>query len=409
MKPVSPIVVFLLALTGCVTASTPDLEAPQLPWVEVTPDLCVARGLSTSSSNLQESFDVLGQLGVTSLRGGLHWHRIEPVPGEFDFSAYEPVVDDLLAMGVEPLALLAYGNPWASDYPDADHFYPPEDPADFAAYAGATAEHFAGRIRRYEIWNEQNAGYRFWKPELSGDPVAYGRLFAQAAEAIHVADPTAQVSIGGTFFHDQFIMGSLEFLASMEPEAWASADALAFHPYTFYPPSVPPEYAGSSDVSLGTGEIPLIEMIAKLRAVAADAGRTDIPLLVTEFGWPSWGEVDMLEQADWAERSVLLGLSQGVSTWCGYTIFNREPGGAEDRFGMAEPSGVLTPYGERMRDLAEHLAGVEAAAILDLPEAQHGVVLRGPGEQQRSIVWGSGPLALDDGTVVELGPTPVGW
>ena len=117
----------------------------------------------------------------------------------------------------------------------------------------------------------------------------------------------------------------------------------------------------------------------------------------------------MTEQADWAERAVLLGLSQGVSTWCGYTIFNREPGGAEDRFGMADPNGVLTPYGERMRDLGERLAGVEAAAVLDLPESQYGVALRGPGTLERRIVWGSGSLSLDDGTVVQLGSTPSGW
>jgi len=409
MKALPHLCVFVIILTSCDEQTPPGPEVPQLPWVEVSPDLCVARGLSTSSWNLQESLAVLDQLGVSSLRGDYYWHRIEPTQGEFDFSSYDPVVDELLGLGIEPLALLGYGNPWASDNPNADHFYPPEDPADFAAYAATTAEHFAGRIHRYEIWNEQNAGYRFWKPELSGDPVAYGALFAEAADAIHAVDPAAQVAIGGTFFHDQFIMGGLEFLSLMGTDAWESADALAFHPYTFYPPSVPPEYDGDSDVSQGKGEVPLVEMISNLRSVATDAGRADIPILVTEFGWPSWGEVDMTEQADWAERAVLLGLSQGVSTWCGYTIFNREPGGAEDRFGMADPNGVLTPYGERMRDLAERLDGVEAAAMLELPDSQYGVALRGPGTQERRIVWGSGSLSLDDGTTVSLGSTPSGW
>ena len=409
-----PILALLLlaAPLGCGTPEPepdPEPEPEPLAWVEVEPDLCVARGLSTSTGNLQTAYDVLGDLGVTSVRGGVHWHRVEPTPGAFDFSAFEPVIDELLSMDIEPLSLLAYGNPWASSDPDADPYYPPDDPADFAAYAGATAAHFAGRIPRYEIWNEQNAGYRFWKPDLSGDPVAYGALFALAADAIHDADPAAEVYIGGTFFHDQFIIGALEFLAAMGPDAWAAADGLAFHPYTFYPPTVPPEYAGDSPTSLGLGEVPLVDMIAQLRAVATEAGRPDLPLVVTEFGWPTWGEVDAAEQADWAERSVLLGLSQGVGTWCGYTIFNGATSGAEDRFGMAETDGSLTPYGERMRDLGEHLAGVEAAALLDLPEAQHGVALRGPGEAVRTVVWGSGAVELDDGPVVELGPPPPGW
>ena len=402
-----PLLLTLLAFSlGCPTV---EPEPGELPWVDVTPDLCVARSLSATSSQLDLALAILDDLGVTSLRGGLRWDRVEPQPGVFDFSAFEPVVDALAGIGVDQLALLAYGNPWASSDPDADIYYPPDDPADFASYAGATAAHFAGRIDRYEIWNEQNAGYRFWKPGLDGDPAAYGDLFAAAAEAVHAADPAATVWIGGTFFHEQFIVGAEDFLADMPADAWAAADGLAFHPYTFYPPSVPPEYSGPSDTSLANGEIPLVDIIGSLRAVAAEAGRSDLPLAVTEFGWPSWGTVDLQEQADWAERSVLLGLSQGVGTWCGYTIFNSGPDGAEDRFGMADPDGTLTPYGERMRALSAGLSGVEQAALLPLPEGQYGVALRGPGELERRLYWGVGSLEVGPGEVLDLGATPVGW
>ena len=398
----------LALLSGCPTAE-PDPEPEVLAFVDVTPDLGVTAGLYPSSSNYELSLDLLEELGVTSFRGSLRWDRIEPQPGVFDFSDYDPGLDALADRGIEQLGLLAYGNPWASSDPDADSYYPPDDPADFASYAFATAEHFEGRISRYEVWNEQNAGYRFWKPDLEGDPEAYGALFAAAADAVHAADPAATVWIGGTFFHEQFIPGAETFLTAMPAEAWERADGLAFHPYTFYPPSVPPEYAGPSATSLGDGEIPLVEMIARLRAVAADAGRPDLPLAVTEFGWPSWGEVDLEEQADWAERSVLLGLSRGVGTWCGYTIFNREPGGAEDRFGMADPDGSLTPYGERMKALSAGLVGVQAAALLPLPEGQHGVALRYGDSTERRLYWGVGTLETPDGATLELGPTPTGW
>ena len=400
--------VLLVLLSAC-TEPEPEPEPEVLPWVEVEPDLCVAKSLLAGSSQLELSLDILEELGVTSLRGSLRWDRIEPTEGAFDFTDYDPVVDALAERGIDQLGVLAYGNPWASSDPEADLFYPPDDPADFASYAGATAEHFAGRVDRWEVWNEQNAGYRFWKPDLSGDPVAYGALFAAAADAVHAADPEATVWIGGTFFHEQFIIGAVNFLAAMPAEAWQAADGLAFHPYTFYPPSVPPEYAGPSSVSPVAPEIPLVQMIADLRAVAADAGRPDLPLAVTEFGWPSWGDVDLQEQADWAERSVLLGLSQGVGTWCGYTIFNREPGGAEDRFGMADPDGTLTPYGERMRALASGLEGVAAAALLPLPDGQYGVALRGSDGLERRLYWGNGTVQTPDGGSIDLGPTPVGW
>jgi polysaccharide biosynthesis protein PslG len=406
-----PPLVLVTLLVGCPVEPEPEPEPePEVvEWMDVAPDLCVARSLTAGSSQLDLSLSILQEMGVTSLRGTIHWDRVEPSPGNFDWSGYEPVVDALAERGIDQLVMLAYGNPWASSDPEADIFYPPDDPADFAAYAGATAEHFAGRTTRYEIWNEQNAGYRFWKPGLDGDPQAYGELFAAAADAVHAADPAATVWIGGTFFHEQFITGAINYLAAMPQEAWDAADGLAFHPYTFYPPAVPPEYAGPSETSLADGEIPLVDMIAELRAVAAAAGRPDLPLAVTEFGWPSWGDVDLAEQADWAERSVLLGLSQGVGTWCGYTIFNREPGAAEDRFGMAEPDGTLTPYGERMQHLATELVGVERAALLPLREGQHGVALQDGEGVERRIYWGAGSVETPDGELLELGTTPIGW
>ncbi len=380
----------------------------ELDWREASADLCVSHTFWNASDRAL-GLSVMEAMGLTSIRTHILWHQVEPNPGAFDFSGQEPVIDDLLARGIEPIALLAYGNPWASSDPNADTYYPPDDPADFAAYAAETATHYAGRIQRYEIWHEQNAGYRFWRPDFAGDPVAYGELFAAAADAIHAADPAAEVLIGGAFFHDQFIPGALEFNAAMPAEAWAAADGMAFHPYTFYPPQVPPEYAGTSSSSASKPEVPLVEMIAGLRAGADDAGRPGLPLAVTEFGWPAWDPVDAQDQADWAERSVLLGLGEGVGTWCAYTLLSREGPTAEDRFGMADgEDGTLLPYGQRFADLSVRLAGLAEAAPLPLQAGQHGVALRFDDGRELEVAWGTGTATLN-GVEVELGETPQGW
>ena len=76
---------------------------------------------------------------------------------------------------------------------------------------------------------------------------------------------------------------------------------------------------------------------------------------------------------------------------------------------MADPDGTLTLYGARMQALAGRLEGVHQVGLLDLPDGQHGVAVKGPGDTERWLFWGVGTVTLADGTTVLLGPTPTGW
>ena len=145
--------------------------------------------------------DAAVDLGGVMIRRDVRWSEIERIRGTFDFSVYDTMLDEMDARGIRFLGNLAYGNPWATSTPQADEFFPPDDPQDFARFAGETARHFAGRVVAWEIWNEPNAGFRFWKGvDLSGDPYAYADLLAAAGQAIHEADPTTPVMLGGTVF-----------------------------------------------------------------------------------------------------------------------------------------------------------------------------------------------------------------
>ena len=53
----------------------------------------------------------LRALGVRHIRTDFTWHRLENVPGVWDFSALDPVVRDARAAGISILAVACYGNP----------------------------------------------------------------------------------------------------------------------------------------------------------------------------------------------------------------------------------------------------------------------------------------------------------
>jgi len=341
---------------------------------------CVAKDL-TWLEDRQAVTDRMAALGAKSVRSDIRWLKVQPSEDVWDWSVPDDAIDAATASGLEYIAMLGYGVPWASSETDDDSYYPPDDPADFAAFAGAAAERYKGVVGRYEIWNEPNAGYRFWKTNFDGDAEAYGALFLAAEEAIHAADPDAKVLIGGTFFHEQVIPGTVTFLSDMlaaHPEILERADGVGMHPYTLYPPHTAPE--DNLD-----GEIPFWEMVEQMRELTGD-----LPIVITEMGWPSWDPVDEDDQAHWLTREMLLAQAEGISDLCWYTLYDdEEPSNQEGAFGLTRSDESWKPSGEAFAALAERAASAsEVGAVVDLPDGAWGVSYGEAG----TAFWGEGEV-----------------
>lgn len=251
----------------------------------------------------------LRALGVHRVRREVFWREVEPSEGSFSWADYDALVDECRAAGVDVLAVLAYGNRWASSAADATDYHAPDDPQTFARYAAATVARYRDRVRDWEVWNEPNAGFRFWRPTLRGDPPAFGRLVAATRTAALAADPMARVAFGGTVFLPQVITGGVPWArAAFEanPALAPSLGAYAMHAYTLYPPRVSPEAEGHDEVSL-THKIE--ETAAMLHASGYDLAR---PLWITEVGWPVTADIPEERQARYLVRTVLLSALAGA-------------------------------------------------------------------------------------------------
>lgn len=275
-------------------------------------------------------FDAMKYLGVRAIRQHFLWHAIQPKKGAWSWDAMDRVVAAAKVADVEIVGLLAYGAPWASKEGKLsnDYHYPPDDPADFGVYAAAVAKRYGSTVHRWEIWNEQNAGYRFWKGNgLKGDPAAYGALLAVATEAIHGVDPTATVGYGGLFYYPQLIAGAEQFLddsLKAAPSALKKLDALAFHPYPPYPPMLAPEDAPpAKDGALQ--RYAFDTMVTRLRAVLSKHTKKQLPVWVTEVGWPIGLGLSEDQVAHFLVRGYALLLKEGVDLLCWYTYIDHDP------------------------------------------------------------------------------------
>jgi len=182
----------------------------------------------------ERTYAHVARLGVKWARLHAGWCRTERKPGEYDFAWLDQVVDRLRQIGVQPWLCVGFGNrlytPQAP-FESAVGWIPTgtaEGRAAWLAYVDRLAEHYRGRVRHYEIWNEPN-GKSFWRPGTP-DPRQYVEFTALTAPVIRrrIADA---VIVGGAVAG----MDTRFFQACMECGLGQHIDKASFHSYRPWP------------------------------------------------------------------------------------------------------------------------------------------------------------------------------
>jgi hypothetical protein len=247
--------------------------------------------------------------------------------------------------------------------------FPPDDPFSYARFAAATAQHFRGRVAAWEIWNEENQGWRFWSPHE--DPAAYGRLLCAAHDAIRNVDSRSKILFGGVFYPGipttsygvpgapgmsgpDFVEGAYH----ANPQLGRCFDVMAYHPYTY--PFTSPEV----DVPVRGSALAAAD---GMRAAMPDRR----PLWITEVGWPTHAQtygVNETKQAEYTARMALASFAQGVPVVTFYTYGDgMDPTGGADQeawFGLFRVDGTAKPAYTALQTLTRTLEGTRFSADL---------------------------------------------
>jgi hypothetical protein len=143
-------------------------------------------------------------LNATRMRILVEWSRVsdadDPTPSlnpDYDWGPIDRAIDTAAAYGMRTqLALAGPAPAYASGNGQVSIPVWSPDPARYADFARAAAQHFQGRVDRYSIWNEPN--YPSWLEPQNQSPQLYRALYEAGYAAIKSVDPSAQVLIGET-------------------------------------------------------------------------------------------------------------------------------------------------------------------------------------------------------------------
>ena len=233
-------------------------------------------------------------------RNSFLWHKIEPERGRRDWSAMDQLLDMLDKAGVEPL-LCVYGSPvWASGATGNEDQYwlhVPTDQARFGVwleqykdFMREAAARYKGRVRKWELWNEQNIGDA-WRPRANF--AQYVQWYKAMHAVIREADPAAEIALGGLgnlTFVGEGSMPGYQFLQKLY-EAGVYPEIVAIHPYTKVAPDQFKQWDNNFDD------------IGLIRRIMESFGQSARPLWITEWGWSS-AEVGEQRQAMYLKKSL---------------------------------------------------------------------------------------------------------
>jgi hypothetical protein len=311
-----------------------------------------------SPAQMNADLDAMVGAGMTWVRADLYWSTIESQRGKFAWSAIDTFVHAAQSRGLRVLAIADYTPAWARSGPTDK--YPPNDPADYAAFVQAAAQRYAPMgVHAWEIWNEPNMAM-FWAPRA--DPVAYTAMLKLAGAAIKRADASATVVTGGLSpaSDNGRDVAPQTFLASIYAHGGGgSFDAVGYHPYS-YP--YPPMYAAAWNTFYRTPDV---------HALMARNGDGAKQIWGTEIGFPTGTGSQAVSAAAQADD-----ITAAIAQWTSwsfhgpiffYTIrdLGTNRSDVNDNMGMVDHAGAPKPVFDAVRRQLQAPRDVRATPAVD--------------------------------------------
>ncbi|RSV83352.1 cellulase family glycosylhydrolase [Klebsiella aerogenes] len=259
--------------------------------------------LKEDTKNIDISIDKASKLGLTLIRLDFPWDMIEKTPGNYKIpQQWDDIINNLISLNISPIIILDYGN---HNYHNGGKPTTPDSIIAYANYANFMANHFRGRVKYYEIWNE-------WDSHLGGKPQSvesYKKLVKPTYTAIKKADSNSQVltgSFSSSSFNKLLSEGNEDYLKDYLTNDMADyTDIISIHPYTTYRKGKNKNY-----------ESYLEQINYGVSLVKNNVAFSKKPIFITEIGWSTANSKDGVEpatQREYIQRAICDANKIGIS------------------------------------------------------------------------------------------------
>jgi fibronectin type 3 domain-containing protein len=320
------------ALTGIgvAKAATSSTSSPPLIGAQ--------NGIATGPTVLWESdtdfnrdMDGIAATGATWIRTDLTWSGAEPQKGQYNWKAFDRLVNGANARGIKVIALVSYSPAWARPAGTTSDKYPPVNPDDYANFLKAAVARYSPLgVNHWEIWNEPNQDV-WWGPKPN--VAAYTTLLKKAYVAIKGVDPNATVISAGLAPAPDAADGRAISQTTFVNGIYANGgkgyfDALGMHPYSgadepLFPMDYNPFYH--------------LQAIHQIMVAQGDGNKL---IYSTEYGAPtSTGMVDQATQADYVRQTYTAAAQfpwLGPITYFNWRDLGTDPSAIGDNHGLVK-------------------------------------------------------------------------
>jgi len=302
-----------------------------MPQGEVWAETYAPAGVNiTVDADWQKDLVSIRQANFSAVRLPLRWDTIETIQGKYDFSLYDPVVQQARTLGLDVLVLLTGTN---SLYSQGDMTHA------FARYAGRVAERYRSLVYAYELFEniQQYAGpiggISFSQPLA----LSYSTTFFLSFQAIRAFDPFAKVYVGGVSPEDEVFLETLRARG-----VFSFADGISL--------LLPFSSSTYADYSTYLHTYQILDYIRRLVGAKKDIllGRLGLQ------GYLPSGE----ERASALARLTLSLSAMGVDRWFLDPLHNSDENSMD---GILPPEGLPKPVYVMFLSLNSFLAGMKPA------------------------------------------------
>lgn len=325
-----------------------------------------------SGKDFDGEIRLLADSGADIVRTDFSWNTIQPSPEAWNYQVFDKLVDSLAVHKIEAQAILSYTARWATtgdpndkDFSEWARVAPKLNP--YVTFATKSVNHYKGRVRFWEIWNEPDIG--FWQSPTE----KYTELFNATSKAIKQASPEVSVLNGGfamvsrqpnpNFIHD--------FLKGADPAHW---DIWAYHDYQTFPQMLSRNREH--------------QQLYKTEGIS-------IPVWINEGGFHDLNTGGENEEAITLVKKYTAAPVLGVSAYIWYDLRDDgvSPKEPEHHFGLAHhdfhPKPAFAAYQVLVHQVANRRFEKQLA---DVPAGVFALLYRGdkPGDENVLVLWREG-------------------